>query len=118
MHHCHGGVHDASTTHAQKMKCVKKALFAFFCGNGLVGCCVVVVVAFVDADVINSVREVGNVFSHLAKNRRFVGNFVRLFITARHKNCHTNSQYCDNRNITINRCEHCLRQTMQKRNTF
>ena len=53
------------------MKFVKKALFAFFCanivGSGLVGCCVVVVGAFVDADVINSMRKVRNVFLHLAK---------------------------------------------------
>ena len=118
-----GGVRNHQIPHAQKMKCVKR--FCLFCanivGSGLVGCCVVVVVAFVDADVINSVHEVGNIFSHLAKNRQFVGNFVWLFIMATHKNCNTNSQCCYNRNgvaSTINRYKHCLRQTMQKQNTF
>ena len=36
-------------------------------GSELVGCCVVVFVAFVDADVINSMREVRDIFSHLEK---------------------------------------------------
>ena len=66
----------------------EKGTFCLFCanivGSGLVGCCVVVVGAFVDADVINSMREVHNIFSHLVKILQFAGNFMWLFSAAKH----------------------------------
>ena len=106
------------------MECVKKRFLSSFCANivdsGLVGCWVVIVVAFVDADVINSMRKDRNVFC-TSQKKRFVGSFVRLFIAASTKNATQKANNVSNRNgvaIATNRCEHCLTKTMQKRNTF
>ena len=54
--------------------------------GGLVGCCVVVFVAFVDADVINSMRKVHNVFAQLSKNVAIVGSFAHAIGADAHKN--------------------------------
>ena len=61
-----GGVSNHFFTRTKNGVCENGTFCLLFCanivGSGLVGCCVVVFVAFVDADVINSMHKVHNVF--------------------------------------------------------